>query len=127
MSSSDYSSDDEQPKKKVEEKKKGKKRGASEDVEEKPEKNEAKKTKNDDKDKPEIGKIKDDAGNDMFEFGNLRYASVSNFKGKQYLNIREYYMDKNTGKMMPSKKGISLTKPQWNALKDLIPILDKKF
>uniref|UniRef100_A0A1I7TDI6 PC4 domain-containing protein n=1 Tax=Caenorhabditis tropicalis TaxID=1561998 RepID=A0A1I7TDI6_9PELO len=73
-----------------------------------------------------IGRVKDSDGNEMFEIGNLRYATVSNFKGKQYVNIREYYIDKNTQKMMPSKKGISLNKAQWANLKDLIPEIDRK-
>jgi len=33
---------------------------------------------------------------------------VREFKGKTYIDIREYYTDKKTMDMMPGKKGVSL-------------------
>uniref|UniRef100_A0A8R1E6Z2 PC4 domain-containing protein n=1 Tax=Caenorhabditis japonica TaxID=281687 RepID=A0A8R1E6Z2_CAEJA len=124
-SSSESSSEDEKPVKKVEtppKKEKKSKKRQSEAVEEKS----SKKTKNEAPEAETTGRLKDEHGNEMFEFGNLRYASVSNFKGKEYVNIREYYVDKNTGKIAPGRKGISITKAQWLNLKDLIPEIDKK-
>ena len=44
----------------------------------------------------------------MFEFGNLRYATVSNFKGKEYVNIREYYVDKVSIQAQTVFKALSL-------------------
>ena len=41
------------------------------------------------------------------ELRHNRFASVSNYKGCQYANIREFYTDES-GKMRPSNKGISL-------------------
>ena len=41
----------------------------------------------------------------MFQLGRKRFASVSTFKGKQYVNIREFYEDKNDNKLKPTKKG----------------------
>ncbi|EFP04838.1 hypothetical protein GCK72_014433 [Caenorhabditis remanei] len=118
MSSSSSSSEDELPKQEVKQEKKSKKRQSEATEEQKPKKAKAEEV---------TGRMKDSDGNEMFEFGNLRYATVSNFKGKEYVNIREYYVDKNSGKMMPSRKGISLNKAQWANLKDLIPEIDKKF
>ena len=39
------------------------------------------------------------------------------FKGKTYIDIREYYVDKNTMETKPGKKGISLTCEQYQTLK----------
>ncbi|CAO4374354.1 unnamed protein product [Caenorhabditis nigoni] len=114
--SSSSSSEDELPKKVKEQEKKNKRK--SEAVDE-PEQKKAKKEET-------TGRLKDSDGNEMFEIGNLRYATVSKFKGKEYVNIREYYIDKETQKMQPSRKGISLSKAQWANLKDLIPEIDKK-
>lgn len=50
-----------------------------------------------------------------------RRVSMSNFKGKTYLNIREYYLDKGTGQWRPGKAGITLTKSEWKQLLDLQP------
>ncbi|CAL2040774.1 hypothetical protein CAEBREN_14091 [Caenorhabditis brenneri] len=123
MSSSSSSSEDELPKQVKEQEKKEKKSKKRQSEATEDHKTEPKKAKNEEV----TGRIKDSDGNEMFEIGNMRYATVSNFKGKEYVNIREYYIDKNTSKMMPSKKGISLNKAQWLNLKDLIPEIDKKF
>ncbi|CAF3020290.1 unnamed protein product [Rotaria sp. Silwood2] len=62
-------------------------------------------------------------GERLYEIGKLRYVSVSEFRGKPYVNIREYYEDKGVEK--PGKKGISLTGDQWEKLKSLINQVDK--
>ncbi|RNA25207.1 Activated RNA polymerase II transcriptional coactivator p15 [Brachionus plicatilis] len=51
-----------------------------------------------------------------------RFASVSEFKGKKYVNIREYY--EKDGKSLPGKKGISLSVEQWENLKKNIEKID---
>jgi len=79
----------------------------------------------------------------------MKSVAISEFKGKFYVDIREYYEDKNSGESKPGKKGsfppfspppppppprhlllfgsflgISLTPEQWQALKDFIPKVD---
>ena len=48
---------------------------------------------------------------------------MSEFRGKPYINIREYYDDKGVEK--PGKKGISLASDQWDKLKSLMDQIDK--
>jgi hypothetical protein len=45
------------------------------------------------------------------------YMQVREFKGKTYVDIREYYVDKNTMETKPGKKGISLSCEQYQKLK----------
>ena len=35
-------------------------------------------------------------GNPMWDLGNMKRVVVRDFKGKTYIDIREYYIDKNT-------------------------------
>lgn len=49
------------------------------------------------------------------QLSELRFAEVSKFKGKTYVNIREFYKDKDD-LIKPGKKGISLTLDQWKTL-----------
>jgi hypothetical protein len=58
----------------------------------------------------------------MFDLGNSRFASVSEFKGKMLVNIREYYH--KDGKWQPGKKGISLSQDQYLNLKKVLGHLD---
>ncbi|PVD19561.1 hypothetical protein C0Q70_20051 [Pomacea canaliculata] len=62
-------------------------------------------------------------GEYMFQISQNRYATVSEFRGKALVGIREYYM--NDGKQLPTKKGISLNPQQWHALKEHIDDIDK--
>uniref|UniRef100_A0A0K0EEH6 PC4 domain-containing protein n=1 Tax=Strongyloides stercoralis TaxID=6248 RepID=A0A0K0EEH6_STRER len=57
----------------------------------------------------------------MYSLGNERYVSRSGFKGKEYINIREYY--KADGELKPGKKGISLTIEQFENLKKVMACL----
>lgn len=50
----------------------------------------------------------------------MKKASVSEFRGKKYVNIREYYLDKASGEEKPGSKGIALNKEQWEELKKLV-------
>lgn len=47
----------------------------------------------------------------------IDYAQT--FKGKTFVDIREYYTDKASGQEKPGKKGISLQMDDWNTLKGL--------
>ena len=57
--------------------------------------------------------------------GKNRFVAVRCFKGKQYLDIREYFMNAN-GQMQPGKKGVTLKRPQWEHLKDSFFDIDDK-
>lgn len=61
-------------------------------------------------------KQKDDKGEIYFDIGRNRRVALSNFKGTEYINIREFYEDKKSGELMPGKKGISLKKEEWMKL-----------
>ncbi|XP_053458103.1 activated RNA polymerase II transcriptional coactivator p15-like [Nycticebus coucang] len=60
---------------------------------------------------------------DMFQIGKIRYFSVWDFKGKNLIDIREYWMDLE-GEKKPGRKGISLNPEQWSQLKELISDID---
>ena len=49
--------------------------------------------------------------------------TVRKFKGKLLVDIREFYND--NGEMKPGKKGIALSKENWNKLKDYMNIIDE--
>ena len=44
-----------------------------------------------------------------------KIVSVSEFKGKLYVNIRKHYYDKNM-ELKPTAKGVSLSVDEWNLL-----------
>jgi hypothetical protein len=50
-------------------------------------------------------------------------VTISKFKGKLYVGIREYYED--GAKMKPGKKGISLQIEEWEALKECMKDIDE--
>ncbi|OLL25445.1 putative RNA polymerase II transcriptional coactivator [Neolecta irregularis DAH-3] len=89
--------------------------------------------------KPKLGEQKDSDGHSYWEvpaqvltakpltlkqLSRTRRVGVSIFNKKTYVNIREYYQDKKTGKMMPGKKGIMLTIDQWKSICDLKDNID---
>ena len=49
---------------------------------------------------------------------NIRIEK-SEFKGKTYLSIRQWYDD--NGEMKPGKSGINLTVDEWNELLEKLP------
>ena len=61
-------------------------------------------------------------GTQMYSLAKMRYISVSEFKGKAFVNIREYY--EASGKTLPGKKGISLSLDQWENLKKNMSKID---
>ncbi|KAI1497086.1 transcriptional Coactivator p15-domain-containing protein [Biscogniauxia marginata] len=66
---------------------------------------------------------KDSDGNSWWSLGGTRRITISGFKGKTYVNIREYYSDAS-GDLKPGKKGIMLTPEQYNALLESIPAIN---
>jgi len=59
-----------------------------------------------------------------WHIGNNKWVTVREFKGKTYVDIREFYVDKNTMDTKPGKKGISLNTEQYQKLKGLIDDID---
>ncbi|GAB1606128.1 hypothetical protein Ahia01_000895200, partial [Argonauta hians] len=58
----------------------------------------------------------------MFQLSKMRYATVSEFRGKVLIGIREYY--EADGELRPGKKGISLNVEQWKNLKNHMDDID---
>lgn len=50
------------------------------------------------------------------DLGRKRTVKISEFKGKRYIDIREYYEDKSTKELKPGKKGITLYLDEFNRL-----------
>ncbi len=48
-----------------------------------------------------------------FRLGGDRYVQVKMYKAWLYVNIRQFYTDRTTGKLTATRNGISLTKDQW--------------
>ena len=53
--------------------------------------------------------------NQKIELSQYRFINVNSFKGRDYINIREYYKDRE-GMMRPTKKGIMLKLDEWRKL-----------
>lgn len=68
-------------------------------------------------------RIKEDDGLPTWQLDKLRKIKVSEFKGKQYVNIREYY--EKDGKLLPGKRGISLPPAQFQILAECIEDIKK--
>ncbi|KAI9848415.1 MAG: hypothetical protein M1837_000210 [Sclerophora amabilis] len=62
---------------------------------------------------------KDEEGSEYWEISKNRRLTISVFKGKHMVNIREYY--EKDGKNLPGKKGISLPIEQYAAFVALLP------
>lgn len=62
--------------------------------------------------------LTDKEGNKFWPLTKTRRVGISNFRGKSYVNIREYY--EKDGQMLPGKKGISLPIDQWKSLCALV-------
>jgi len=103
LSDSEDSSDSEtEKKKKKKDKKKEKKKAVDSDAE---------------------GLQIDDEG--RVELGQNKLLEVSEFKGRLFVNIREWYTDKATGELKPGKKGIALNPLQWDEIKNASKYVDK--
>lgn len=66
----------------------------------------AKRPRSEEDSPPEEGKI---------SIGRNRFVEVSKFKGKTYVNIREFYTDE-AGQLKPGRKGIALKLEEWEEL-----------
>ncbi|KAH8851573.1 Activated RNA polymerase II transcriptional coactivator p15 [Schistosoma japonicum] len=63
-------------------------------------------------------------GEQLIDLTGKKFACVRDFRGKVFVDIREYYEDKSSGELKPGKKGISLNSEQWEYLKSSIGELD---
>lgn len=59
-----------------------------------------------------------------FEISDKRRVTVRKYRSSILIDIREHYEDKASGEDRPGKKGISLTKEQYEKLKELMPEID---
>jgi hypothetical protein len=58
------------------------------------------------------------------ELSSMRKACISTFKGKHYVNVREYY--EKDGSLAPGSKGLALEQSHWNVLTGLLPRLHEQ-
>ncbi|KAK3609183.1 hypothetical protein CHS0354_013720 [Potamilus streckersoni] len=58
-----------------------------------------------------------------FQLAKNRFVTVSEFRGKVLVGIREFY--ESDGQMKPGKKGISLSVDQWKKLKEQVDDIDE--
>ncbi|KAL8536391.1 hypothetical protein ACS0TY_011852 [Phlomoides rotata] len=65
----------------------------------------------------------DEGGLIVCRLSNKRRVTLSEFRGKTLVSMREYY-NKN-GKELPTAKGISLTAEQWATFRKNIPAIEK--
>jgi len=59
-----------------------------------------------------------------FELSKNRFVTVSTFKNKVKIDIREFYLD-DSGERKPGRKGISLSLEEWNKMKSSMEDIDK--
>uniref|UniRef100_A0A336MRV2 CSON004816 protein n=1 Tax=Culicoides sonorensis TaxID=179676 RepID=A0A336MRV2_CULSO len=63
----------------------------------------------------------------LCDLGRNRQVRLSEFKGRRYLDIREFYMDKSSSQMKPGKKGITLMLDEFNKLVENADAIRKAF
>jgi hypothetical protein len=63
-----------------------------------------------------------DDGEKYWSLSKNKRVSVSSFKGKTLVNLREYF--EKDGEWLPTKKGITLNLDQWKTLKALVEDID---
>ena len=57
------------------------------------------------------------------KLGGSKYITVSQFKGKACVDVREYY--KKDGKCLPGNNGCALNREQWANFKTLVNYIEK--
>ncbi|KAJ5605894.1 hypothetical protein N7510_008675 [Penicillium lagena] len=65
----------------------------------------------------------DSNGDRYWEISKMRRVTVSSFRGKTLVNVREYY--EKDGQELPGKKGISMPVDQFAALVTLLPEIEQ--
>ncbi|PSN31161.1 RNA polymerase II transcriptional coactivator [Blattella germanica] len=74
------------------------------------------------KSKPNTSSSKKDDEEPSWVLERNRFVKVREFKGKVYVDIREFY--ESDGELKPGKKGISLSMVQWQKLKSFVEEID---
>ncbi|GFP98064.1 RNA polymerase ii transcriptional coactivator kelp [Phtheirospermum japonicum] len=77
----------------------------------------------DDNEKKDGKEYDDEGGLIICRLSDKRRVTLSEFKGKTLVSMREYY--KRDGKELPTAKGISLTAEQWATFKKHVPAIEK--
>ena len=54
-----------------------------------------------------------------------RLVSVTEYKGRYYVGIREFFKNSATGQLFPTKKGINLNLDEWSRLKCIMQRVDE--
>jgi len=54
--------------------------------------------------------------------GEIIRVEISEFKGQQYLNLRVWYTDKNSGEFKPTQKGITVRPELYGELKKAVEL-----
>ena len=67
--------------------------------------------------KPQTAKPAGGDDEPSWDLGKNKWVKVRSFKGQTYVDIREYYVDKDTMDTKPGKKGISLNVQQYQKLR----------
>ncbi|KAL8200999.1 hypothetical protein R6Q57_012338 [Mikania cordata] len=70
-----------------------------------------------------VQEFDDDGDLIICRLSDKRRVTLSEFRGKNLVSIREYY--KRDGKELPSSKGISLTAEQWSNFSKNVPAIEK--
>ncbi|KAJ5486357.1 ssDNA-binding transcriptional regulator [Penicillium desertorum] len=65
----------------------------------------------------------DSNGDRYWEISKMRRVTISSFRGKTQVNVREYY--EKDGQELPGKKGISMPVDQFAAIVSLLPEIEK--
>lgn len=60
-----------------------------------------------------------------WDLGKMKMVKVRSWKGRTFIDIREWYVDKRTMDTKPGKKGITLTPEQYKTLKAAMPEIDE--
>jgi len=63
---------------------------------------------------------KNESGETFFTLSKFKRLTMRSWKGRFLYDIREFYENATSGKMMPGKKGISLNVEQFNVMKTLV-------
>jgi len=64
------------------------------------------------------------SGERYFDLSAKKRLSITSFKGRAYVNMREFY--EKDGQMLPTKKGVALDINAWQVLKDNMQLIDKE-
>ena len=59
-----------------------------------------------------------------FDLNGKKKVQIKNYKGMILIDIWEYWV-KDSGQVLPTKKGVSITKDVWQKLKAIMPHIDE--